>query len=509
MANSPSAMPGAFNFHTASRDTAPPRLSGAKSHIFQPPRTPSASASSSLILTRSTTSMMSISSVGDRREKLGPRKRTHEDYHKGNGLETPRNGYVDSEDWTGMGDTDRRTPGSPKPFVNTRYQLAGGMDTPGLASQHTEMQNQYGDEGYRKSLADTRRPSTRDLWGDQGDPGDYFGRECNGRGRYSSNPGSGLSPRGDGWSKTAIQVAGAVVGKAWEFCKSGAAVFRGFQAGGGTRYQISPSETYEPVEKNMWEEKEEFRDRGSTPLPGQYPTEELEYIPDYMDRPTPDHTPPRPAKRRQISANQESAVSAQEELATNWVVVPPTSTPSKPQPRISRFSQPTASSSSRRSIAPTHRPASRAGFNTPLSRRPGLSTQTSRISHAGSPALNPSQGASYASPRSPANSGSKIPRATGSPLRSSYGASSSQTQESPAAKEAKRWATLKKREEREQDESIRRLDAQLKAMIREGKEALGTKIEVDIEDDDGVGLGVGVSSQRSKSRQGNSRKWAF
>ncbi|KAH9217159.1 hypothetical protein DL95DRAFT_387009, partial [Leptodontidium sp. 2 PMI_412] len=56
-------------------------------------------------------------------------------------------------------------------------------------------------------------------------------------------------------------------------------------------------------------------------------------------------------------------------------------------------------------------------------------------------------------------------------------------QESPAAKEAKRWATLKRKEEREADESIRRLDAQLKAMIREGKEALGTKIEVDIEDD--------------------------
>jgi hypothetical protein len=59
--------------------------------------------------------------------------------------------------------------------------------------------------------------------------------------------------------------------------------------------------------------------------------------------------------------------------------------------------------------------------------------------------------------------------------------------ESPAAKEAKRWKALKKKEEREADESIRRLDAQLKAMIREGKEALGTKIEVDVEDDVGFG----------------------
>lgn len=35
-----------------------------------------------------------------------------------------------------------------------------------------------------------------------------------------------------------------------------------------------------------------------------------------------------------------------------------------------------------------------------------------------------------------------------------------------------------KRENQEADESIRRFNSQLQAMIREGKEALGTKIEV-------------------------------
>jgi hypothetical protein len=67
--------------------------------------------------------------------------------------------------------------------------------------------------------------------------------------------------------------------------------------------------------------------------------------------------------------------------------------------------------------------------------------------------------------------------------------------DSPAAKEAQRWAALIRKEEREADESIRRLDAQLKAMIREGKEALGTKVEVDIEDD--------------AAYAGRSKKWAF
>lgn len=36
----------------------------------------------------------------------------------------------------------------------------------------------------------------------------------------------------------------------------------------------------------------------------------------------------------------------------------------------------------------------------------------------------------------------------------------------------------RKREERQADASIRRLNEQLKAMIKEGKEALGTKVEV-------------------------------
>ena len=52
-----------------------------------------------------------------------------------------------------------------------------------------------------------------------------------------------------------------------------------------------------------------------------------------------------------------------------------------------------------------------------------------------------------------------------------------------------------RKDEREADKSLRRLDAQLKAMIREGKEALGTKVEVDIEDD-------------TSGYGGKSKKWA-
>jgi hypothetical protein len=54
----------------------------------------------------------------------------------------------------------------------------------------------------------------------------------------------------------------------------------------------------------------------------------------------------------------------------------------------------------------------------------------------------------------------------------------STTQESPLSPEAFRYLQERRREERQADASIRRLNDQLKQMIQEGKAALGTKIEV-------------------------------
>ncbi|TVY59017.1 hypothetical protein LSUE1_G008899 [Lachnellula suecica] len=432
--NNPSQMPGAFNVANQRDHGSAPRLSGAKSHIFQPPRTRSDSASSSLLLTRSTTSSSTA-----RRPSFAPRKRSR--------AESPS--PMEDEWANGTEGAPDRCPGSPKPFVNTKYVLAGGMDTPTLKA--AQLDSEYSDLAYRKSLAEDGMRHTR-------------------RGLFSDMDGG--SPGGEGWSKAAIQVVGGVAGKIWEFCKTGSSVFRGFHAGVGKGYTIENSEStssYHVEEtESFWETEKQSTwgppDRESTPVPGQFP--------EFDDRST---TPEaRPSKRRQVSRN-----NTQDEIAKNWVVVPtpPPTTPSKPVPQIrgpSRYSMPTASSAGRRSTASTARPVSRAGFAPSTGpRRPMLS----RVSHAGSLALTPNRGASYASPRS--SPGSNIPRAS-SPMR----ATSQKAPDSPAAKEAQRWATQKKKEEREADESIRRLDRQLKAMIREGKEALGTKIEVDISDDD-------------------------
>lgn len=58
------------------------------------------------------------------------------------------------------------------------------------------------------------------------------------------------------------------------------------------------------------------------------------------------------------------------------------------------------------------------------------------------------------------------------------GLSSPRSKDGPGSAEMKRRAAQIRREEREEDASIQRLNKQLQAMIREGKEALGTTVEV-------------------------------
>ena len=378
-------------------------------------------------------------------------------------------------------------PGSPIPLANTRYVLAGGLDTPGVAASKAEDiadSEYFSDVGYRRELSDDTK--LQGLLGEETRYQSFAQLDFDGENRTRSRPNSRqFTGQGEQWSRNAFQVVGGivegVVGKVWEFCKASA--FKGFHAGGGKGYTIDATrDNIHPSieEDRFWEAEKSSTmygavDRQSTPLPGRFPEED--FIHDYMDRATPEAMSPRAGKRRQVASNGD-------ELAKNWVVVPPNTTvhtPSKPQSNgPSRYSMPTASSASRKSVA--GRPASRASGT--VGSRPRKPMLQSRVSHAGSPALQSKAGASFASHRSP---GGKILGA--SPMAGLK----TTNPESPAAKEAQRWAALKRREEREADESIRRLDAQLKAMIKEGKEALGTKVEVEVEDD----------------HAGKNKKWEF
>lgn len=59
------------------------------------------------------------------------------------------------------------------------------------------------------------------------------------------------------------------------------------------------------------------------------------------------------------------------------------------------------------------------------------------------------------------------------------GLASPRSRDGPGSAEVQRQAARIRRREREEDASIQRLNKQLQAMIREGKEALGTTVEVD------------------------------
>ncbi|KAJ0415633.1 hypothetical protein BJY00DRAFT_254932 [Aspergillus carlsbadensis] len=62
---------------------------------------------------------------------------------------------------------------------------------------------------------------------------------------------------------------------------------------------------------------------------------------------------------------------------------------------------------------------------------------------------------------------------------SSNFSSPAQPHESPVSVQTQRYIAQQRRREREEDASLQRLNRQLQAMIQEGKQALGTRIEVD------------------------------
>ena len=117
---------------------------------------------------------------------------------------------------------------SPVPFVNTKYRLAGGLDTPTASAAFSYDENTYNghcpDQAYRRGSGWSNNGSTTSE--------SYFpqfssalARDGNGRKRGHSNTPSA------GWGKAVVTAFGGVAGKVWEFCRMGA--FRGFYAGGG------------------------------------------------------------------------------------------------------------------------------------------------------------------------------------------------------------------------------------------------------------------------------------
>ncbi|KAL8905543.1 MAG: hypothetical protein Q9207_002569 [Kuettlingeria erythrocarpa] len=413
-----------------SETVLPPKLDvnvGAKSYFFQPP--PSSAADT---LHQSTTSFQS--------RDLTPntsRKRSRHQYSLSNSA-TPCS--APSRSWAVPSGYTTPNLASPAPFVNTQYRLAGGLDTPTAALTRSLDLNEGNGPSPSMALRGGSRGTSRGIACE-----DYFGRlpsalarEANGRPRIYSTHSSK-----DGWGATVYTILGAA-GKVWEFCKSNA--FQGFYAGKGQGYELKPSMHSMDENDLQWHDLDEKdptlgKRTGQDSIPGQFP--EADFIEDYMLQ---DHsTPPRAAKKVQRSKGEGG-------MRENWVMVdrsPMRSRDGSPV-RLSARKLPPSSASGRRpvtrgerrSLLPAHRP--------------------SLTSHAGSPGMRSDRPASFASPRSPLTS----PR-----------------HESPVSVEVQRHAARIRRQEIEEDANLQRFNQQLKAMIREGKEALRTTVEVEDESD--------------------------
>ena len=199
-------MPGSFSFDTI----LPPKLdinAGAKSHFFQPPKTSSASSS----LHSTTTPSLSTQHVN---LSTGRKRSRHDSHTYLSDTPTP----VKTQSYAPPIDTsyspsalDHSTFLSPVPFVDTRYRLAGGLDTPTARLTMDE-------EGECPTSQDLH---VRGFGGFQSTSDSYFpqlasplSREGNGRPRQHA------SPRVQHGLGKAVFGMVSVAGKVWDFCRT-------------------------------------------------------------------------------------------------------------------------------------------------------------------------------------------------------------------------------------------------------------------------------------------------
>ncbi|EKG17198.1 hypothetical protein MPH_05576 [Macrophomina phaseolina MS6] len=235
---------------------------------------------------------------------------------------------------------------------------------------------------------------------------------------------------GGGWGDCLFTFVADAAGKVWEYARS--SNFMGFYAGGGKGYNLQSSNgdyAKSPPFRGHVRASSSF-DLSRTPVPGQYPLEDDDYA-------------VRPPKRQHGESSSDS-----------WIMVPRMSEDVRsPSPGLSKRRPPKVSIP--RSTA-TRRPL------IPVARR------TSSVSSIGSPGLRPDSAASNRSrPHSRHTSGSTL--SFPSPNKP----------HSPIPPEIQMIAAQRRKEDRKSAASMRKINDRLKEMIREGREALGTKIEIE------------------------------
>ena len=325
---------------------------------------------------------------------------------------------------------------SPAPLANTDYCLFGGLDTPGAWSEQRleraherDAEMDYRHNRYTLSSTTSRHDRNATVSAPKQDlavPERQFSRGVN------------------GWhiKQAAWALTGGLAGKIFNFCWN--TTFQGFEAGGGQAY----TNHAEAVTRDSPKDVSDTFLRRRAHIPGSYPSGR-----DSIDGQTQwPVDPPRPSG---IQSTYTRHVSEDSVVKNNWVFIEHNGQEDherSPSRQMSRAST-----------------AGQGNYEPPQPVRPPNS-----------------QTASYASPRRttsvatvytrPITSGKRSRASPASPTRRQTSLTVSQS--SPASPEIESYQRKRRKEDKRHDASLRRLNSHLQDMIREGQQALGSKIEV-------------------------------
>ena len=416
---------------------------------------------------------------------------------------------------------------TPPPLANSRYRLAGGLDTPVENANAAFESIEPGSEpdfrrrmrGSLGSCNDGREVRHRQSMGGAVTGGGIERERNGGRRQPESAATLGQAQDNDTWSLYFMKMAGGIAGAMWDFCRNSTSTFTGFKAGGGPSYSIvEQSGGNRSVQPNNGQTdhaavqpqpqpqpQRRRRKKDSTPVPGSYPLDD-DY--EFISHPT---DTPEPSDRR-------SSKRLQTTQAGDWVVLEHSNNPN------SRTQTPDSQPVSRRRTSYRSRPSTTAtGAHTSATRPTGASRASIAARKPRLPHVNAGGRISSASLHGPAstpqyahhqhihNSNERRPSTatatrspvqarTASPKRGAQDAAAHQ-KESPASADIQRYTAKRERLERQNDKSIRKLNSRLVDMINEGRQALGTR--VDVEDSGKDDMDMDMDGDEDVDRRGS------
>ncbi|KAL1605989.1 hypothetical protein SLS59_003113 [Nothophoma quercina] len=365
------------------------------------------------------------------------RKRRNGDYDN-----TPIRGFT-AQPWTGTTSTFSHFE-SPAPLAHDRYALAGGSieGTNSFTRQNGNYDDYFNLQSQRGMWSSPTSPSMRPMELD----------------RVASTPNAPNSWVVD----SLLNIVGGVAGKLFQFC---AVPFRGFQAGGGQSYdadaqikiasKLGLHDDPEPNEPAAPVQQIKFDTRASD----DYGVRSIDSV--QIER-------PRMPKRLRTE-DAWVMVGTDDEAGSSPIATP----------RLSERRMPAPTYTPSPSQIP--RPQSRASI-TPVSKRPSLIPVSRRSNALRTPVYSSSIPGPKAHNRQ--RSCSRLSFGTsssGSPGKSEGG---EKKKISPLPPDSQRLVNRMRREEMEDDARMRRMSSQMSAMLKEAREALGSKIEIEDEDTD-------------------------